>query len=130
LIGKFALSHAAIAQNAPQNITSITIVIGGTFMQTIKRVDIGSAALLGGAVYAAVGLIAGVFIALFGGLLSSVGGSEAGFAGAGLGIFGIIVFPVLYGILGLIGSALAALLYNVIAGVVGGIKVELQQTAL
>ncbi len=94
-------------------------------MQTIKRIDVGSAALMTGVTYALIGLIAGIFLAIFGGILGSAG-RDAGLAGAGLGFFGIILLPIGYGIAGLIGGALGAVIYNVVSGMIGGVKVELQ----
>lgn len=72
---------------------------------------------------ALVGLIIGLFFAL----ISMVGGALLGEA-ASVAIFGIgaiIYFPIINGIIGFIGGALMALLYNLIAGWIGGIEVEL-----
>jgi hypothetical protein len=38
----------------------------------------------------------------------------------------VIAFPILYGLFGAIFSAIAALLYNVVAGFVGGLAVEIE----
>lgn len=83
------------------------------------------------------------------GLLCSVVGSIYGFLSAGclalttaLGVnlndagsgilagFGVLLFltgPVIYGIFGFFAGALNAMLYNVIAGITGGLRVELAQ---
>jgi hypothetical protein len=97
-------------------------------MKTLKRIDVSSAAIMYGVIGAATGFILGIFFLLFGGLMSSLGGglSGRGNLGAGLGIISIIVFPILYGIIGLIGGALAAVFYNLFAGMVGGIKIEIE----
>ncbi len=95
-------------------------------LKTIKRIDVSSAAIMGGSTTAAFGLIAGLFIASFGGALNSFGNGSSSGVGFGFGIFAIILFPVLYGLLGLIAGAIYAAIYNLFAGIVGGIKVELE----
>ena len=90
-------------------------------MRTVlRRVDPASLAKVFGVLYAIFGLIAGVLIGLFGGLLASATGGDAGF-----GFFSIIVFPILYGIGGFIGGFLTAIIYNFIADRVGGVELEL-----
>ena len=42
------------------------------------------------------------------------------------GIEAIILLPVLYGVLGLITSVIAAWLYNLAAGFVGGIEIDMR----
>ena len=44
--------------------------------------------------------------------------------GIGGGIVGIILLPILYGIAGVLSGLIVALLYNLVASVVGGIKFE------
>jgi hypothetical protein len=95
-------------------------------LKTIKRIDVGSAAIMGGVTTATFGLIAGLFVASFGGLLNnpnSFGNNNNVFGG--LGILAVILLPLIYGLLGLIGGAIYAALYNLFSGMVGGIKVEL-----
>jgi hypothetical protein len=43
-----------------------------------------------------------------------------------VGVGAIIVLPIFYGGLGFVGTLIAAWLYNVIAGVVGGIELDVQ----
>jgi hypothetical protein len=38
----------------------------------------------------------------------------------------IIVLPIFYGVLGFIAFAIGAVLYNVLAGMVGGLRVEVE----
>ena len=80
---------------------------------------------MGGASGAALGLIVGVLALLFGGLVANIAGREAA-ALVGFGVLGLIFFPLTYGVIGLIGGAIYAFLYNILAGVVGGIKLELE----
>jgi hypothetical protein len=97
----------------------------------IRRVGVGSVAKIAGVLYAIMGLIMGCFFALF------------AMAGAGLGaaasdeamplwfapMFGagaIIIFPIFYGVLGAIFAAIGAALYNLIAGMIGGLQIEVE----
>ena len=43
-----------------------------------------------------------------------------------LGVGGVIALPIIYGVMGVIGGALGAVLYNVFAGMVGGVQVEVE----
>lgn len=91
----------------------------------IQKVDVLSSAkmmgmmfVLGSLVGVAVFLVVAVFMFAVGG---GNGGAEIG------GVFlSVIVAPVLYGILGFIGGAINAVIYNVVAGMGGGgIRVDL-----
>jgi hypothetical protein len=93
----------------------------------IKKLDVLSVAKISGIIAAAIGLIAGLFFLLFGGIFAGLLGSDG--AGGGLlalggGIFGLIFFPILYGVFGFIGGLIQALIYNLAAGFVGGIRIE------
>lgn len=70
------------------------------------------------------GLIAGVLVALGGSaaLMNSWGMSEAA---AGFGVASILVMPIVYAIGGLIIGALGAWFYNLVAGWVGGVRLEI-----
>jgi len=65
---------------------------------------------------------AGFFLMLMGGLQG-----QEGLMGGAIGGIGMFFLPVLYGVGGFIGGAILAAIYNVVAGLVGGIEVELQQ---
>lgn len=60
---------------------------------------------------------------------SSVGGqSGLAFGGGGI-IFGLAIMiglPIFYGVMGFIGGCIGALLYNLFAGMVGGIEIEVE----
>lgn len=95
----------------------------------IRRFGVWSVAKLYGALLAAMGLLFGAIIAL----ASLVGGASWAFgdaqANAGpmammFGVGAIIVLPIFYGVLGVVMGALSAGLYNLIAGMLGGIEVE------
>ncbi len=44
----------------------------------------------------------------------------------GGGIFALILFPILYAIIGFIAGAISAALYNLVAGIVGGIEIDVE----
>ncbi len=92
----------------------------------INRVGPVSVAKISGTLYAIVGLfIGGVFslIALAG---SATHAFEAPGFGALMGIAAIVVFPILYGALGFIGALIMAGLYNFLAGIVGGVELDIR----
>ena len=97
----------------------------------IRRIGVWSAARLYGGICAAMGLLIGAIFALAsmaGGLAWGLGGSQGGLSSGGLGmLFGagaIIVLPIFYGVLGIIGGAIGAALDNLFAGMFGGIELE------
>jgi hypothetical protein len=93
----------------------------------IRRVGPLSCAKIAGLLYAGIGFIIGGFITLLSVLVE--GFALAGEHGAGsmsvmFGAAAIVVLPIFYGALGFISTAVAAWLYNVIAGVTGGVEIE------
>ena len=104
---------------------------------TIKRVGIGSAFKVGFAlniiVFAIFGLIGVLLQVLFASALSSVyrssGGSSVNLASASLPILciGYVVGTLAAGILGGIGFAIYALIYNLASGMIGGLQVQLSR---
>ena len=94
-------------------------------MAVLKRIGPASAFKIGLVSYAVLGLIAGVFcslIALAG--VSFAPHAHMPFAPA-IGLFAVIVCPIVYGIIGGIAAVIGALLYNLAATWVGGVEVEL-----
>jgi hypothetical protein len=99
----------------------------------IRRVGVWSIARIAAALYTVIGLVAGF---LFAGIsLVSAGFAQAVESGDELpawlaplfGVGAIVIFPILYGVMGLIVGAVGALVYNLAAGAVGGIEIEIQQ---
>src|SRR5262245_39879399 len=98
----------------------------------IRRVRVWSVAKLLAAIQAAFGLLIGACFALFsivGAGIASAAAHDSGEAlpgwfGAAFGVGAIIIFPIFYGVMGLIGGAIGGFLYNVFAGMVGGIEIE------
>lgn len=83
------------------------------------------------ALYALIGLLAGLFIASFGFLLSNAAASSPdntwpmAMLGPFMGIGAIIIFPIVYGVIGFIAGVIFAAFYNVVARMMGGIEVEI-----
>ena len=95
----------------------------------LRRIDVLSTAKLLGILYAVFGLIGGVVFAVVSLLGLFVGSPDSAGPMAFGALFGagaLVFFPILYGVMGFIGGALAAWLYNVLAGAVGGIRLELE----
>ncbi len=98
----------------------------------ITRVGPLSCAKIAGTLYAAIGLVLGIFFsiaAMIGGLVSQT--SESTGFGAGIGVLmgagAIVVLPLLYGGMGFLVTLLGAWLYNVLAGTVGGIEIDVTE---
>ena len=99
-------------------------------MATLKRIGPGSALRLGAITYAFVGLVIGIIMAcvsLVAGSLTGMDGSGMGMRafGYGMGVWAIIVAPIVYGIIGGIGAGIGAVVYNLAARWVGGLEVDI-----
>ncbi|MBL8143266.1 MAG: DUF3566 domain-containing protein [Acidobacteria bacterium] len=99
----------------------------------IRRISPLSAGKLAGALYGIMGLIFGVIFALIGmaGAAAGAASSDVGAAGALTGmLFGVgavVILPIFYGVLGFVMTAFTAWLYNIMAGLVGGIEIDVEQ---
>jgi hypothetical protein len=104
---------------------------------TIKRFGVISVAKMYGLLTFIVGLIFGViyglFFMIFGAAMSAFtsGASPEGAAVSGvssvvIGVLFMIGFPIAYGLMGFVAGAIGALIYNGVAGIVGGVKFELE----
>lgn len=71
----------------------------------------------------------GLMIIIFGAAMLGTG-EQAGFAAGGgsiiIGLLVMIGVPIFYSIMGFIGGIIGALLYNLFAGLVGGIEIEVE----
>ena len=95
----------------------------------VKHFGVWSVARIYAIISAGIGLCIGVVVAL----ISIVGGSLVGsssnmpsWAGSVFGIGSIVFFPILYGVMGLIGGTIAAVLYNIGARIGGGVEIDVQ----
>ena len=96
----------------------------------IRRFGVLSVAKIAGAIYALIGLIAGgilALVALMGGFASAAAEDpSSALAGTFVGVGSVVIFPIIYGCLGFIGGALSSALYNLLAGFMGGIQMEIE----
>ena len=102
----------------------------------VRRIGVWSAARLYGGVCAVMGLILGAIFALAavaGGIAGGVAESSgmagrlgSGALGAMFGVGAIIALPLVYGVMGIIMGAVSAALYNVFAGLFGGLELDIQ----
>lgn len=97
----------------------------------LRSIGVLSCGKLLGAIYAALGLLIGGFMAVIS--LADVAGQPQGPDAngpafmVGMGVGALIFAPVLYGILGFIGGIISAGLYNFFAGMIGGIELNFEQ---
>ena len=94
-------------------------------MSVLKRVSPASAFKVGLVAYGIVGLILGAFCSL----IAVTGARFASHAHMpflhSVGLFAVILCPIVYGIIGGIGAVIAAGIYNLAAGWVGGVEVDI-----
>ncbi|MDQ3089215.1 MAG: hypothetical protein M3Q78_11565 [Acidobacteriota bacterium] len=99
----------------------------------IKKLGVLSVAKM----YAAIMLVMVLLISIPYGLFvigfSLLGASAGGRGGLAIGGGGVIVgllvmigLPIFYGVIGFVAGAIGALLYNLFAGIVGGIEIEVE----
>jgi len=91
----------------------------------IKSVGAVSCAKVAGLLYGVMGLIFGALVSL----VSLAGGFASDDAGGAMfgvlfGMGSIVLLPILYSVLGFVVTLIGAWLYNVAAGVVGGIEID------
>jgi hypothetical protein len=93
----------------------------------IQRIGPLSTAKVAGVLYAGLGLLFGAIFSLMA-MLGGMATDEAGGAafGAIFGVGAIIFFPLLYGAMGFVMAALMAWLFNIAAGIAGGVEVDTQ----
>jgi hypothetical protein len=86
-------------------------------------VSVGKIALV---VYAAIGLFVGIVVAGLSsiGALAGLASGESGMRGMVLGVGAIVILPILYAVIGALIWMLLAFLYNLVAGMMGGIELE------
>ena len=88
--------------------------------QRISRFSIGQSAKFLGVLYLLFGLLFVPFFLVMG----MFAPDEAGFP---FGTIFAVAMPVMYGVFGVIGGVIGAALYNLVAGWIGGIEVEIDQ---
>ena len=99
---------------------------------TIRRFGVISVAKMYGLLMFLFGLIFGVIYGLilivFGAAISTLGRDAAagGVSTVVMGVAMMIALPLIYGVMGFVMGAIGALIYNAVAGIIGGIKFELE----
>lgn len=96
----------------------------------ITKVGVLSVAKIAAVLYAGIGLIIGGLFSLIG-MAGMAGGLASENTGGALGsaIFGvgaIIILPIFYGVIGFIGTLIGAFLFNLAAGITGGVEIEVK----
>lgn len=91
----------------------------------LRRISARSVFLVALVLYGAVGLVVGIALAVVG-TVELPPEAQPSFL-EGLGLWTLLLFPLAYGVLGGILAAVAAVLYNAAAALVGGIRVEIPE---
>ena len=97
----------------------------------IRRIGVLSAARVAGALYAVIGVIVGCIVAAVSLVSANIMAGAAdndlpSWIAPMFGVGAVVVAPILYGVMGLIIGALTAAIYNLVAGMAGGVEVEVQ----
>ena len=93
----------------------------------VRKVGVWSVARMYGALSGGMGLIFGLGLAV----ASLVGfslaeGDEPVLIATAMGVGAVVILPLFYGVLGICVGAVGAFLYNLLAGVVGGVTIEVE----
>lgn len=92
----------------------------------VRKIGVGSLGKIMGIIYAVFGLIVGAMLTLVSLMGASAAEGNAAMFGAIMGVGAIIIMPIIYGIMGFLAGVISALIYNVAAGWVGGIELEVE----
>jgi hypothetical protein len=98
----------------------------------ITRIGPISAAKVAFVLYAGIGFIIGCIVAIASVLGATIGfanGDQSTLFGAIFGVGAVVLLPFLYGGFGAVGVLIATALYNLTAGIVGGIELTVETAA-
>ena len=97
----------------------------------IRRIGVASAAKTVGVIYACIGVIVGIGVAIMATLVGAAGtmGPESGeqlpaWIAPVFGVGAIVVAPIFYGVIGVVLGAFVSAVYNLVAGITGGLIIE------
>lgn len=97
-------------------------------MSVVKRIEPLSAMKIGGILYGILGLLIGAIFSVLAlsGVFSSplTGSGMPGWFPVVFGAMAVVILPIFYGVLGAVMAGLMAVFYNLAAGFVGGLKVD------
>jgi len=99
-------------------------------MTILKRIGVLSCGKMMGVLYALLGLIIGAVFSLLsfvGAMAGVASGEKEAVFGLLLGVGAILILPIFYGVIGFLGGLLTSFLYNIVAGIVGGVELHLEQ---
>ena len=85
----------------------------------IRNINPIQYAIVNAVLCALLGFILGIFFGLFS---SAMGSLAPGGAGMSFGWLSVIIFPIMYGVIGFIAGLIGAFVYNLVAGWTGGIE--------
>ena len=92
---------------------------------TITRIGPMSAARIAGVLYAFMGLFIGCLFSLATMMGTALPPGDNPFAGGMVfGAAAVFVLPILYGFFGFVSTLIAAVIYNALASMLGGIEIE------
>ena len=97
----------------------------------LKSVGVLSAAKIVGLMYAILGLIGGLFFAAFFAIIpmgATANPDTPTWLAPMFGTSAILIMPIVYGCMGFIGGAIAAVIYNALSGMMGGLELRLETT--
>ena len=92
----------------------------------VRRMGPLSLAKVSATLYGLIGLLVGGVISLVSVVGGALAGDEAAPMGMLFGVAAVILLPIFYGGIGLVTSLIGASLYNLVAGWVGGIELDMQ----
>ncbi len=92
----------------------------------VKRVGPMSVAKIAATLYVVIGLLIGGVISLVAVVGGAMSGTDSGPMGMLFGTAAVILLPIFYGCIGFVFSLLGAMLYNLVAGLVGGVELDVQ----
>ena len=95
----------------------------------LKSVGVLSAAKIVGLMYAILGLIMGLFFAAIFSMIPMADASNSEMPTWLAPMFGtgaILIMPIFYGCMGFVGGAIAAVVYNALSGMMGGLELRLE----
>jgi len=97
--------------------------------QSIRRIDPLSAMKIAAVIYGILGLVIGAIFSLIGSLGFIAAAGTPGMPRILTLLFGvaaIIIVPAAYAIMGAIGALIMTAVYNLVAGVTGGLRIDLE----
>ena len=92
----------------------------------LKKVGVLSVAKIMGAMQAVIGLLIGLFMGAIFSVMPMNNPDVPSWLAPSFGIGAIVFAPVMYGIFGFIAGAIGGVVYNLFAGMVGGLELHLE----